>query len=191
MKTLLMALALTGDPANVESVEFLKIKLAAPPPPVCPIETLSSGTRMYMRPRDGSSCVKPFAVTRPAPLPTGPKYTLEAWVSSAPRGIEMVTVEVLDGLVESVNVTTNGYESQAAILSALEDRFGKPEVSSSDPVQTAMGASFEALRASWTVGDVGIQFHGILGRINQGNVRASTRKGHEDLERTYGDRGSF
>lgn len=191
MKKMALALALLAGSAGAQEVEFLKIKVGAPPPPQCPVEEMAPGVRMYRNAPDGSSCVKPFAAIEPAPLPTGPKYTLDAMVPSAPRGTQRVTLTVLDGLVESVNVTTNGYSSQASILKALEDRFGAPESSSANPVQNAMGASFEALQASWAVGHVGIRFNGILGRIDRGSVRVSTPKGDEDLVSTYSDRGSF
>ena len=84
--------------------------------------------------------------------------------NAAPDYIRLgnLSVSLLDGKVESIAFATNGLSSQASVLHALEEKFGKPSRLRPEIVQNAFGAKYSRVNAMWNRPGVRIELDGTL-----------------------------
>jgi hypothetical protein len=96
---------------------------------------------------------------------------------------ERVSVSLLDGVVQRIEVFTSGEPVQELAMEQLHAKFGRPSNSSTVPMQNRLGARFEALSANWNLSDgVAVQFIGIGGILDRGSLVLATKAGREAHE---------
>jgi hypothetical protein len=84
-------------------------------------------------------------------------------------------VSLLEGKVESIAFATNGLSSQASVLHALEEKFGKPSRLRPEIVQNAFGAKYSRVNAIWNRPAVRIELEGAT-HTDWGRVEISTSR---------------
>lgn len=95
------------------------------------------------------------------------------------------TLIVIDGVVEGVQATTNGYEHQDSILRALQTKFGKPTSLKEEAMENRMGASFRSHEAVWKTPALEVKFSGMVSRIDFGYISVFTPKATAFVEEEY------
>lgn len=94
---------------------------------------------------------------------------------------------LLDGRLERLAFSTDGYASQENDLAELTQKFGEPAAQTTVTKQNAFGAQYESITAHWAVGDgITVTFTGTTHRIDEGRVIVATSAGDQAL-RVYLD----
>lgn len=99
---------------------------------------------------------------------------LPSWVSGS-----RFQALLIDGGIERVWIITTGTAGQAAALSQLTQKYGKPVGMSPASMQNGFGATFQAFEAAWQDGDAGVVFNSIVEGTDQGTVTIGTAKGNQ------------
>lgn len=92
------------------------------------------------------------------------------------RFIQFVNIELIDGRVEAVHITTRGVRVQQEAFAALKEKYGKPTAYRSTTVKTMMGATFPNITASWQKPGLHVLFSGVAGQIDGGFAYIETDK---------------
>lgn len=75
-----------------------------------------------------------------------------------------------DGQLIGVHFFTTGVASQDVVFNELVKKFGKPNEQHANESKNAMGATFQALHASWDSAELVVRFDGITDRLDRGEV---------------------
>lgn len=102
-----------------------------------------------------------IATPRSAPLPS--------WV-------RRISVQIIDGNVEGIQIYTMGSDVQQDVLQALLAKYGKPTELDHKDMQTLGGATFKSVSAYWQSGSIAVLFSGVDNNIDNGVVRIVTPK---------------
>lgn len=95
---------------------------------------------------------------------------------------------LIDGGIERVWIMTTGTAGQAAALSSLTQKYGKPVGLSPASMQNGFGATFQTFEAVWQDGDTSVVFNSIVEGTDKGTVTIGTFKGNQMfLERLQRD----
>jgi len=76
-------------------------------------------------------------------------YPMSGAVLAPPFVTHDTIVEVIDGHVEDIRMSTSGISSQETVLAELKAKFGRPTRSDRRRLQNLMGAQFVGLTATW------------------------------------------
>lgn len=128
----------------------------------------------YNAPR---SCWKHTEIGAPKGLPATGSVELEFTSNeTAPfDGITAVNVNLLDGNVAGFDILTAGAEFQSDVYQALKEKYGAPLIDTERPVQTLMGAEFNAMTAIWAFDNLGVSFRGVVNDVTSGMVSIETK----------------
>lgn len=75
---------------------------------------------------------------------------------------------LVDGALGALLVNTSGWMSQSLIYSDIIAKYGQPTTSRMVPMTNRYGARIDGIVATWSLPDLRIEFHGIMGNIDQG-----------------------
>jgi len=84
-------------------------------------------------------------------------------------------VYAVNGIVESVQVSTWGIEAQHGVLDALGKKYGKPARARQEK-QKGLRSRFPTQFAEWDFRDFTVRFDGTTGSIDWGRIEVSTRR---------------
>lgn len=174
MLTLSLLLALAAAPSS--TIAGVTVG-QSPPFGECAIKTVKNapGYKDFLTyvdyPADRDCWKRRFMDPRMGKLSTG-RETVEAYTTTElPKGIsQSIEVVLIDGVVEGVNLKTQGRAYQSVLLDALTEKFGKPESMRRAPVQNLMGAQFESLDAHWSFSDLDVSLRGMT-KVSEGAIR--------------------
>lgn len=176
----------------------------APPPSVWGLtflEPLSVPECLLLRPRRMEPRYSPANTTTQlcfernltntgSAAPLGDENVLLRWpIPIRPPMVNGTTLAayLLDGRLERLAFSTDGYSSQERDLAELTQKLGEPSTQTTSTKQNAFGAQYESITAQWSLGDViTVTFTGTTHRIDEGRVVLATRAGDEAL-RVYLD----
>lgn len=82
-----------------------------------------------------------------------------------------------DGALQVLVVPTAGASVQDDVLADLVSKYGAPTSRSSRQVGNAQGAVVQALRATWALDTLRVEFIGVAGRLDMGSVLIGTPAG--------------
>lgn len=113
--------------------------------------------------------------------------------SAPPRHLAgtQIGYRLVDGRLDLLFATTAGAPVQDAVLAELQAKFGVPSGRSDERVTTGAGAVLGAVRAQWKLPASTIEFMGITGRADAGELVVGTPGGIEryrDEQRRAGGR---
>jgi hypothetical protein len=83
---------------------------------------------------------------------------------------------IINGTLERLEFGTLGYESQQRDLAALTEKFGTPSAISKPILQNSFGATAQAIRAEWRVGDITVTYDSMTKFMGWGSVNIETAK---------------
>jgi hypothetical protein len=84
---------------------------------------------------------------------------------------------VSGGQLAAIWLTTAGAPVQQRVLDDLVRKYGAPQQQVREPVVTAAGANFEAVRAIWAQGEIRVEFMGVTNRADVGELVIGTPAG--------------
>lgn len=96
------------------------------------------------------------------------------------------TISLFDGKVEGINIPTDGYSSQKNAFDALRKKFGKPQYFNKINMQNGYGVHYFGYNAKWVIGDVIVTFAGVTSSTEFGEIKITTRKYDDLLNKTLG-----
>jgi len=131
--------------------------------------------------------IKAYAVDQTAPcwespivlsgdvLPSTP---IDFPAASAPLIVKNARIYALpiDGKVESIMFLTPGAGAQSLVMAELRKKFGPPSSETTSTVGNALGATFNAIDARWTIAGAEVRYRGVADRIDSGEVTIDTAK---------------
>lgn len=100
--------------------------------------------------------------------------------SKRPTGTKEVTASVVDGVVEGLSISTDGFVHSRELFDQLKQKLGEPTLQDEVQVTSGVGATFSSPRAVWDLPDVYVKFNGIIGSVNHGLIVVYT---HAEKER--------
>lgn len=119
-------------------------------------------------------CVKKHGATA-AELRDGVRLGIKFHPDKMPPGVKDAgDVLVIDNVIQTIELNTDGNDSQLAIQELLEKKFGPPDEKSVERSGNAMGASFPNIVAGWSDGVTTLYHFGMLSRIDEGVVHLET-----------------
>lgn len=123
-------------------------------------------------------CFNPALVER---NPSGAEqYYVSVPSAGTPRYVRgEVTVQVVQGTVESIAIGTWGIEGQAPALADLKRQYGPPTRARQE-MKHRRHSRFPSEFAEWDVGDALVKFDGTTGSVDWGQIEISTRR-YRDL----------
>ncbi len=86
---------------------------------------------------------------------------------------------ILDGKLEGIGFNTLGVSNADSVLKKLKEKYGSPTTLVSRKVQNRLGASFDAIEASWAFPDLYVTFDSAVYWLDSGLVNIDTKKGKE------------
>ncbi len=89
----------------------------------------------------------------------------------------MISGQVIDGKLESIEFDTSGHSGQDRVLDMLKKKYGKPTSLRHQKVQNRMGATFKAFDAVWKFPDLTVVFLSVIDTLDSGTVNIDTKKG--------------
>jgi hypothetical protein len=87
-----------------------------------------------------------------------------------------VMLNVIDGNVEGITLSTTGADSDANALRHLIGKFGQPSSIQQKTAQNRFGAKYQYSDATWRFGTTEIHFEGLTSDIDTGAISAETAK---------------
>ncbi|HSC60893.1 MAG TPA: hypothetical protein VLC29_06645, partial [Rhizomicrobium sp.] len=85
------------------------------------------------------------------------------------------------GLVDKIDVFTNGVRDQDVVYAQLVSKFGKPQVYSKTEQANLMGAKFDVIIAEWHRKDgANVTLFGTLDKFTNGSISASSAAAEEE-----------
>jgi hypothetical protein len=87
-------------------------------------------------------------------------------------------------------IGTSGHASQERVLQALVTKYGQPSIRAAVPMQNAIGAKFDSIRATWSDGTLDVAFVGVGGSIDSGSVVIGTPAAHAERAARLQELGS-
>ena len=173
-KWVMLALAFCGS-ANATTV--FGIRLGAPlEMRECGYSRLDASTVIF-RPATHGSCYQ-IETTTGRTRVRADDSLLVSWAQ--PPGIVTggAFVQLVAGKVAGLGANTAGLETQRSDFLALVRKFGAPTTKALVPMGNAMGATFNAIRASWNLPDgTRVSFMAADNRIDRGLISISTPAG--------------
>jgi len=141
-------------------------------------------------PRDGSyparRCfVKTLAATAAGVADDYRVFLPSAGTPAYVRGELMVSV--IDGIVESVQINTWGFEAQYGAMSALKKQFGEPTRTGVKAGRNTSRYRHQVRTAEWVFSDFSVAFDDVTGSIDRGLIKVSTHR-YTQLMNDYGKR---
>jgi hypothetical protein len=94
---------------------------------------------------------------------------------------------VIDGKLEGIGFNTFGIRTQDSDIETLKKKYGDPTTLAPTKVTTRIGASFDAITATWDLPDLYVSFKSAASSIDSGLVNIDTRKGKEHRDRLLND----
>ena len=138
--------------------------------PECPFRLI--GGKKYHEVTSPFTCFWPVEARPGDPLPS---HTVVISTAIAPRYMKgLFKAYVQDEKLVGVRFFTFGIHSQEQTLSQLKQKYGEPLSTTQRKVQTAAGATFEAISAQWRTETVSVNFEGVIDRIDLGEVTVDT-----------------
>ncbi|WP_439449798.1 hypothetical protein [Stenotrophomonas sp. ATs4] len=162
--------------ADAETFEFMGIGIGAPLVPECPRERLPYAGSVYDLSGRKSACWAANGMRAGSPTDTrnNESLILLPLDSKRPIGTGSVTATVVDGKVEGLTISTDGFAHAQEIFEQLKQKLGKPSLQDTVQVVSGVGANFSSPRAVWELPGVYIRFNGIVGAVNTGLIIVST-----------------
>jgi hypothetical protein len=172
-------LALIGPTARADNSTVFGVELQKPfVMPECPIEHLGKNFNDYFPPPTIGVCYqmmdhKDAGKSRPlndmVKLRWPDKESPELVIGYS------ATANIIDGNIEGVSFNTLGIQSQDRDFNALKVKYGEPTQNTRGTMQNGYGATFNPIRASWTMGDIVVSLDGAQS-VNSGLIRVETLK---------------
>jgi len=105
---------------------------------------------------------------------------------------QMIALEA-DGNLIGLEFFTVGVAAQDVTLQTLTQKYGKPSTKYSKTVGNALGATAEAISATWTTRELSVSFDGITDRLDRGRVvidlpQATALRQSWNMQETAGNR---
>ncbi len=165
-------------PAGV-GFEFMGIVLGAPVVPECPQEQIPYAGAVYKLEAAQSAC---WAATGMRPgsqtdIRNNELLTVVPLSNKRPTGTGSVSAVVVNGVVEGLSISTDGFVHAQELFEQLKQKLGKPSQQDSVQVVSGVGAKFVSPRAVWQLPGVYVQFNGIVGDVNTGIILVYTDAG--------------
>ena len=170
MHRLFTALALAGltSVATAAPTSIFGIELGQPLSlPECPFKPLLKSKMYDVTP--ASTCVEDAGPLNGYGVPVRRVVFSQAEAPPIVKNWTLFPLEQ-DGKVIGVHWITAGVDSQALVLEQLRAKFGAVTSQTAHQVQTAMGASFDAVTATWSLPGLSVRFYGVGDRITSGQV---------------------
>jgi len=124
--------------------------------------------------------VPPYApVTSPCTMTRGDGGVIAYPASAPPRHVAgtQLGYRLNDGKLDVLFATTSGAPVQDAVLTDLAAKFGAPQQRDDGTATTAAGAVLRAVRAQWTLPNARIEYLGVAGRADAGELVVGTPAG--------------
>lgn len=164
-----------GAAANATTV--FGIKLGAPlQMPECGYSRIDASTVIF-RPATHGRCYQ-IETTTGRTRARADDSLLVSWAQ--PPGIVTggAFVQLVAGKVAGLGVNTSGIETQRSDYAALVRKFGRPTRKALVPMGNAMGATFDAIRATWNLPNgTRVSYLAADNRIDRGLISISTTAG--------------
>jgi len=169
---LLVASAICAGPAYAQDTIFGFTFNEPVEAPECPFRSI--GGKKYHEVKSDFTCFWPVETKAGDPAPS---RTVVISNSNAPRYMKgLFKAYIQDEKLVGVRFFTFGVHSQEQTLSQLIQKYGEPLSATKRRVQTAAGATFEAVSAQWRTETVAVNFEGVIDRIDLGEVTVDTRE---------------
>ncbi len=155
---------------------------AAPVNPECPLSGSPGilGYPDYKNPyfADGQvPCYVQIVRDAGKPLRDGSRINFVYPIGKDPE-LGRLSATISGGRLSYMQVDTRGIRTQSQDLSALTQKFGKPDYLAQPKVQNRMGASFETIEANWNLqSGVTVSYSSTTNSIDEGIVIIATQNG--------------
>lgn len=114
-------------------------------------------------------------------------YMLEFPQHKIPNGIRAHgDIIVIDNVVHSISLTSDGFPSENNLLDLLKDKYGEPDKLEWKSAISENGRQVPYRDATWIYRDGYIRFQGITSSMDKGSVSASTYEADEWVKRGFG-----
>jgi len=90
-----------------------------------------------------------------------------------------LALQIFDGTVQSILVSTSGVDSQKNIYAMLRKKYGVPASLGKKPQENRMGSPVEGINASWVFSDLRVIFEGIGATPDEGLLSITTTASFE------------
>lgn len=164
--------AATANSAAGEPFEFMGILVGAPLVSECPRSRAPRAEMIYDLSAAQTACWA--TATMRADSRTDARnnthLTLVPLGTKRPTGTKEVTASVLEGIVEGLSVSTDGFVHAQELFDQLKQKLGEPTLQDVVQVTSGVGAAFSSPRAVWDLPDVYVKFNGITGSVNSGLI---------------------
>ncbi|MBH1622421.1 hypothetical protein [Stenotrophomonas maltophilia] len=159
--------------------EFMGITLGAPLGPECPREQIPNAGAVYNLGAAKSACwvatgMQPGARTNTI---NNDLLMVVPLSNKRPTGTGSVTAVVVNGVVEGLTISTDGFVHAQELFEQLKVKLGAPTKHDTVQVVSGVGANFVGPRAVWELPGTYVQFNGIVGAVNSGIILVYTEKG--------------
>ncbi|QGL94590.1 hypothetical protein FEO92_20255 [Stenotrophomonas maltophilia] len=159
--------------------EFMGITLGAPLGPECPREQIPHAGAVYDLSAAKSACwvamgMQPGARTNTV---NNDLLTVVPLSNKRPIGTGSVTAVIVNGVVEGLTISTDGFVHAQELFEQLKQKLGAPTKHDTVQVVSGVGANFSGPRAVWELPGTYVQFNGIVGAVNSGLIQVYTEKG--------------
>lgn len=166
--------------------EFMGITLGAPLVPECPKQSMPHAGGVYELGTAKSACwvapgMRPGARTD---LRNNEDLMIVPLANSRPTGTGAVGAMVVNGVVEGLTVSTDGFAHAQELFAQLQQKLGAPTKQDVVHVSSGTGASFSSPRAVWELPGAYVQFNGIVETMNSDVIKVFSDAGRaRDLAR--------
>lgn len=162
--------------AEAEPFEFMGIGIGSPLVAECPREQLPYAGSVYNLSGLKSACWAADGMRAGSPTDTtnNDSLILLPLDSKRPTGTGSVRATVVDGKVEGLTISTDGFAHAQEIFEQLKQKLGKPTHQDTVQVVSGVGAKFSSPRALWELPGVYVSFNGIVGAVNTGIIIVRT-----------------
>ncbi|MBA0348378.1 hypothetical protein JAK62_19525 [Stenotrophomonas maltophilia] len=173
------AVGRSADATAGTPFEFMGITLGAPLGPECPREQIPYAGAVYNLGAAKSACWVAMGMQPGARTDTvnNDLLTLVPLSNKRPTGTGSVTAVVVNGVVEGLTISTDGFVHAQELFEQLKQKLGAPTKHDTVQVVSGVGANFAGPRAVWELPGTYVQFNGIVGAVNTGVIQVFTNTG--------------
>lgn len=156
--------------------EFMGIMVGAPLGPECPQEQIPYAGSVYKLEAAKTACWAALGMQPGARTDTrnNDNLTVVPLSNKRPTGTGSVSAVVVNGVVEGLSVSTDGFVHAQELFEQLKQKLGTPSKQDTVKVISGVGASFTSPRAVWELPGAYVQFNGIVGAVNTGIILVYT-----------------
>lgn len=90
---------------------------------------------------------------------------------------QTINASLVDGKLALIVVNTLGLVAQEKIMGDLVAKYGEPVEKTMVPLANLRGARFDAISAKWKLPEIDVEFYGVIGPVDAGQIWIGTAEG--------------